>query len=81
MKDIIKKICAYTLAACSLFAIACGNDEESSSGGSSSGGGDVIDQPTQESIASTDILLVENGGTQYTVVMPKKCNRSGRIRR
>ena len=71
MKDIIKKICAYTLAACSLFAIACGNDEESSSGGSSSGGGDVIDQPTQESIASTDILLVENGGTQYTVVMPK----------
>ena len=73
MKDIIKKICACTLAVCSLFAIACRDKEESSS---SSSGSEIIDTPTQECIASTDILLVKNGVTEYNALIPQNATEA-----
>ena len=59
MKNIIKKITAYTLAACSIFLVACRD--------TSNDGGNGQIKPT---IKDTDIVLVENSVTQYTVAIP-----------
>ena len=74
MKSIIKKICACALVVCLLFCIiTCKNKKGPTS---SSGGSDVVDTPTQENIASTDILLVNNGVSEYSVVMPENATEA-----
>ena len=62
MKKIFKKTLVFTLAACMLFATACGDDGDSSSSGNQTGATD--------SIKDTNIVLAQNGQSDYTVVVP-----------